>query len=268
MGIEERGLKEMRSNKAYPDIYITGYAGSGKDTQADYLVREFGYKRIALADSLKILVWRFLYTDGYDNVRSDKEIIEAVNNEKKLLRGILIGVGDGARNPLMSWVGNTLIPLHVRIALFRRWIGSFGLAVANKESFSNNFCINMDRGLNFGNKNYWLEKFREKYTRHCEHGALSGKFSKVVVTDCRYPNEAQFFINIGFKGVRLEVPVEEIKRRLYDTYRTTDFSFLEHETEIHAHTLPVDFIVDGEKNKDNISMKIAEYVSGKFKNEG
>lgn len=35
------------------DIFLTGYAGAGKDFVADLLVRELGYTRISFADALK-----------------------------------------------------------------------------------------------------------------------------------------------------------------------------------------------------------------------
>src|SRR5690606_29398259 len=34
-------------------IGLTGYAGSGKDTTADYLVEHYGFVRVAFADKLK-----------------------------------------------------------------------------------------------------------------------------------------------------------------------------------------------------------------------
>lgn len=38
-------------------IGLTGYAGAGKDTAADYLVKNHGFERVAFADKLKALVY-------------------------------------------------------------------------------------------------------------------------------------------------------------------------------------------------------------------
>ncbi|MBA2661629.1 MAG: radical SAM protein [Bradymonadaceae bacterium] len=64
---EERGaVYDWESDIAYePFIAISGVSGSGKDTAAEYLVNELGYKRVAIADAIKEHVGRiFGLTDA------------------------------------------------------------------------------------------------------------------------------------------------------------------------------------------------------------
>ena len=50
-------------------IGLSGKAQSGKDTVGDYLVRSYGFIRVASADALKNIVSRHL---GWDGVKDDK----------------------------------------------------------------------------------------------------------------------------------------------------------------------------------------------------
>lgn len=43
---------------------LAGYAGAGKDTVADILVRKYGFHRVAFADSLKAIAKRLHYWSG------------------------------------------------------------------------------------------------------------------------------------------------------------------------------------------------------------
>jgi len=55
-------------------IAITGKAGAGKDTIADYLIKEHGYKKISLADPIKRLVKDvFALTDFQVYDRDERE---------------------------------------------------------------------------------------------------------------------------------------------------------------------------------------------------
>lgn len=55
-------------------IILTGKAGSGKDTIADYLISKYGYTKISLASSLKRLVQDvFVLTDFQTHDRTERE---------------------------------------------------------------------------------------------------------------------------------------------------------------------------------------------------
>lgn len=45
-------------------IGLAGYAGAGKDTVGEILVSDYGFKRVAFADSLKIIAKRLHYWNG------------------------------------------------------------------------------------------------------------------------------------------------------------------------------------------------------------
>lgn len=59
-------------------IGITGLKGSGKDTIADFLIKEYGYKKMAFADTLKDAV---AVTFGWD-----REMLEGVTQEHRKTR--------------------------------------------------------------------------------------------------------------------------------------------------------------------------------------
>jgi hypothetical protein len=52
-------------------ILLSGPAGSGKDTIAKYLFKNYGYRRFAIADSLKDVMHGVLEGLGFDILRSD-----------------------------------------------------------------------------------------------------------------------------------------------------------------------------------------------------
>lgn len=238
-------MRYERTNKPFPgmpfpDLYLTGRAGSGKDTQAAWLVDRLGYTRIALADPLKELAAKWLGVSVLD-----------INNEKKKYRSFLIGIGQGARDWKMAWVGSAFIPRKIRVRLFYDWLLSFGLPLSNEQVFDGAV-------QGWGHKDYWLRRFLVKY-RVLE--SVNG--GPVVVTDCRMPNEVNFFRNLDFKGIRLSVDDEVVKSRLYKRDGTTDFSFFTNETEKFAGCLEVDWVVDGEAAENAIFLDICDYLTGR-----
>lgn len=46
-------MSPLTTTKVLPDLGLLGKARSGKDTTAEYLVRRYGYTRVAFADALK-----------------------------------------------------------------------------------------------------------------------------------------------------------------------------------------------------------------------
>lgn len=132
-------------------IGICGKAGSGKDTIGDYLVENYGFERIALADPIKRMVKDVFVLDDhtvYDRVARERDLPE--------------WNGWSVRK-LLQFVGTELFRRNIEPDI---WVKSLWLRVKSNPD-----------------KNY-------------------------VVTDIRFPNELQFFVDNGgenfvsFKTVR------------------------------------------------------------------
>lgn len=221
-----------------PSLYLTGRAGAGKDTQARYLCTRFGYTRVALADAVKDIA------SAISGVS-----VQDIENNKKHFRRLLIAIGQGARDRRMAWLSCRWIPRNIRAAYFRKWIGRYMDApVSNIDIFD-------QIAPGWGHPDYWIHRWRLKAQEVA---------SPIVVTDCRMPNEVEFFRSLGFKGIRLLVDDEEAMDRLYKRDGTTDFSFFKSETERFANALLVDWIVDGTMTPIKVHLYIADFITGRF----
>jgi adenosyl cobinamide kinase/adenosyl cobinamide phosphate guanylyltransferase len=94
-------------------IGLSGYARSGKDTVAQYLVENYGYERIAFADPIKNLLLEMnpiLYNGGRLSslVRDYGWDVAKANSE---VRRLLQSLGLGARTVLNEdiWVSNAML---------------------------------------------------------------------------------------------------------------------------------------------------------------
>ena len=93
-------------------IGLSGYAGSGKDAVAQYLVDTHGYTRVAFADAIRDFVYEFnpTITLGYDTTTNIQLMVdhggwdEAKQNLQ--VRELLQKIGVAARNQFgeLFWV--------------------------------------------------------------------------------------------------------------------------------------------------------------------
>jgi len=153
-------------------IGIAGYARSGKDTVADYLVEHYGYEKVSFSTPMKEAMYRL-------NPRIT--VNEVVNT------ALRIGVD------IYGWEG-----LKDRSPDIRGLLQRFGTEVG-REMFDENFWV--DYALN-----------------SIEDG------SKVVISDVRYPNEADAIRELGGKVYRVErdgvFPANEhASEHALDTYK-------------------------------------------------
>ena len=96
--------EELGIRKGYDLIGLTGYAQSGKDTVAQFLVNKYGYRRIAFADKIR----DFLYDlnpqikVGYDGVSNIRILVDndGWDTTKQIpqVRQLLQDIGVSARN--------------------------------------------------------------------------------------------------------------------------------------------------------------------------
>lgn len=231
----------MQKPKTYfPHLYLTGRAGSGKDTQAA-LLAPYGYTRIGLADPIKDYAARILMRGL---TRADVEA------NKKLYRPLLIAMGQGFKHPRMLWYRLPFVPRHMRVHALAQWLTDEGGVAVSLSRVDEVFD---ELAPLLGDRDIWLKLFARN---------MKNVRGSIVVTDCRLPFEAKFFRKHGFRGARLYISEATARDRLYERDGTTDFSFFKNATEIHADQLPVDWTVDGAMDKDFVHTQLVHYLKG------
>lgn len=174
-------------------IGICGKAGAGKDTVGDYLVEEYGFERIALADPIKRLVQDIFVLD--DHTVHDREARE---------------------QPLDNWEGWTVRKLlqFIGTELFREniddsiWVKSLWYQIQNS------------------NKNF-------------------------VVTDIRFPNELEFFVENGkdeFFSLKVNRPG-----------RDGSVGLTGHASE--AYDLDAEFVIENDKTFEDLYEKVDQIMT-------
>ena len=105
-------------------------------------------------------------------------------------------------------------------------------------------------GKRDADQDYWVKEWARR------RAAITGP---VVVTDCRFPNEALYGIQIGAMVVRLRASdaVREARLRLRDG--GFDPSWLNHISEQHIDALPVHLEISGEMPGEMYVPALADY---------
>jgi hypothetical protein len=179
------------------NIAISGKMGTGKTTASDYIVHEYGFKRVALADPLKEL----------ENIHAH------ISND--------------------AWFAHVM-PIAIRLAAnSNRPDSIMDLAYAIVECFSRHEQMpgKKNRGLlqelatdvirsQFGN-DIWVT-----YLVNTHLGE-----DRIVVDDLRFKNELKVFHDAGFITIRLEVPEDCRIQRLKELYGEVDEAKLNHISE-------------------------------------
>ena len=188
--------------------------GAGKTTAADLLVERHGYTRLSLAEPLRQLVTRLL----------GRPI------EKRLDRGLLQRTAGAARSP--AWAHVAEGPAATE-ALARHLFEAPDDAQIERLR-----GILHDDGFaaGWGQPLYWLQRWQDAYHR-ANH--------PVVVDDCRFGLEAEFMRDLGFRVVRLDVPLEERQRRIIGRDGAWNPAWSSDPTEAEAATIPADGVVAG-----------------------
>lgn len=140
-------------------IGITGKAGAGKDTIADYLVKHFGYTRYGLADPLKkLLMKRFGINEAYINNRTTKEAAHPAFGYGELIDGV---------------------PRYYSLREWMQWLGT----EASRELHGEDCWINI------------ME--REWHAINATNETTFGELQRMVIPDLRYDNEADRIRKLG-----------------------------------------------------------------------
>lgn len=182
-------------------IALSGWRGSGKDTIADYLANNYGYKRIAFADKLKDMT-----AQQYDVPRN---YFDNIDYKEKALEQYPI-------------VPKDLFALNLSSLMLEEFRGLRGERVKNYEIDASGAFMGVIKGFRRPgrvqlyhtprsliilegsvkrsvNPNYWVNKTIED---------INNSKGNVVITDLRYKNEAKLlestFSNKELKLIRIE----------------------------------------------------------------
>lgn len=154
-------------------IGLSGYARSGKDEAAKVLVEEYGFTRVAFADKLRETLYALnplvaVEVEDYEvNVGIEEEIIRGGHSEEEVyLVDVIAQFGwDGYKE---SYYGTEI----------RRLLQRMGTEV----------------GRDILGENIWVDSTFHNLSYD----------SKIVITDCRFVNEAKAVLNRGGKMWRVE----------------------------------------------------------------
>lgn len=166
-------------------IGLTGLKGSGKDTVGAYLVKEHGFEHRSFADSLKrsfaalfdIPMWEI------ENWKNDDTVFITVGNKNEPT-----GSGDWSSKefPLPN---NVWSP--IREHTFREALQRYGTE-SHRDIFGENFWVDQTLPV---------------------EGFYSGR--SIVVTDCRFQNEAQRIKDIGGHIIKIIRPDTQVQSDLH-----------------------------------------------------
>lgn len=164
-----------------PMLGITGIAQSGKDTVADFLVREYGFTKLAFAEPLRrslfaVNPWVFMwYTDAYNLLGADYETGLAEVDASYHVTGIGYIIRTKA---LVNLVGYEKAK---QVAEFRRLLQNWGL----------------EGGREIHGDDVWIRAAMRQV--QLDHRGI-------VFADVRFDNEAQAVLDQGGMVIRVVRP--------------------------------------------------------------
>ena len=110
----------------------------------------------------------------------------------------------------------------------------------------------------------WIKLLDRKLENFSIMDTFYDQSSSIIVTDCRYPNEAKYLKSQGFTIVQIVVDFNEICRRCAETESDFKFEFMAHESESMAlnTTEYADIFIENngtkEEYEDNVRLLIRE----------
>jgi hypothetical protein len=211
--------------------------GAGKTTVADLLVKDHGYSRLSFADPLRYLTTALI----------GRKI------DKKHDRSTLQRVGGAARST--DWRGIDTPLEHARQERVRQ-LALHIFPEATEERIAALYQALYGEGYSYGwgDAGYWIQRWRRDYLRAPK---------PVTVDDCRFPVEGAHLQRAGFLIVRLEVPLEERKRRIIARDGAWDDAWSKDATEALVDDIPVDLTIDGTATPEAIAAQVLEAAKAK-----
>lgn len=157
----------------YPNIYLCGKAGSGKSTVANMLVSEFGYRRAALADGVKLGV-DSIFTDFVKFKDYVKEVFPTSKKKRKKAYNKYVECGKKWKNKFeLAYETYEELPKE-SYREFMQWWGT-------------DVCRSID-------KNVWIAY----YLRHTYEFE-----NPIVLDDIRFENEECEFFFRNYVGIHI-----------------------------------------------------------------
>jgi hypothetical protein len=162
-------------------IGLSGYARSGKDEAAKVLVEEFGFKRIAFADKLR----DFLYA------------LDPIVTVKKVDSPINVRQGETIKRLYIDEDTRATVPLSVEVRV-RQVIDKHGWDGYKETEYGTEIRGLLQRlGTEAGRNTLWDSIWIDAALHDLDE---SGKY---VVTDARFPNEADAVQQRGGQLIRI-----------------------------------------------------------------
>jgi hypothetical protein len=214
------------------DIAFAGPMGAGKTTVADLLVASDHYTRLSFAEPLRYLTTTLI----------GRKI------DKKHDRGTLQRVGGAARSTDWSGIDTPFESARQeRVERLARHI----FPEAGQEQIDALSKALYDEGYSYGwgDEGYWIRRWKRDYLRAPK---------PVTVDDCRFPIEGVCLQRMGFFIVRLDVPLEERKRRIIARDGAWDDAWSKDATEALVDGIPYDLAVDGTGTPEAIARRVLE----------
>lgn len=212
------------------EIAFAGPMGAGKTTVADLLVAKTQYTRLSFAEPLRYLTTTLI----------GRKI------DKKHDRGTLQRVGGAARSTDWRGIDTPLEQARQeRVQALARHI--FPQAAQAEIDALYQALYGEGYSYGWGDEGYWIRRWKRDYLRASK---------PVTVDDCRFPVEGVSLQRMGFFMVKLDVPLEERKRRIIARDGAWDDAWSKDATEALVEGIPVDLVVDGTGTPDEIAEKV------------
>lgn len=146
-------------------VAICGFQGSGKDTMASILVSKYGYVQFSFASILKdIIALLFQW---------DRRMLDGTSNESRIWR-----------EEVDEWWATHLQIPH----LTPRWV----LQHIGTDVFRNQF-----------HKDIWILHMKRKIIEF-QNEMYVGNMNRIVISDCRFPNEFELLNELGFQIIHIQ----------------------------------------------------------------
>lgn len=174
-------------------IMISAWKGSGKDTAADYLVKEFGFKRLGFADPLKDLC------SSLFNVK--RRMFDDAADKESPIMYMPVQAKDGFSKNVTDFMAKEF---------------KTGSAFESEKYWTPRaLAILVGSTMRSVNPDFWVEKAISQ----CQPG------QKYVISDCRYKNEIESVKRAGANVITVRInrfdtsPSDDPSERDLDDYK-------------------------------------------------